>query len=82
MADYFKDLMKQGKQLLADTKTPKQLNPVVKKDKTLTNPAAGSMPGETNPHKIFVARAINEKLKAKDIVKEFQKICDSEDAKL
>lgn len=82
MGDYFKDLMKQGKQLLSDTKTPKQLQTIVKKDKMLSNPALGSMPGETNPHKIFVARAINEKLKAKDLVKEFQKICDSEDAKL
>ena len=82
MADYFKDLMSQGKQLLGDTKTPKQLQPKKKADKTLTPAAAGSMPGETDRHKIFVARAINEKLKAKDIVKEFQKICDSEDAKL
>ena len=40
MGDYFKDLMKQGKQLLADTKTPKQMHPIVKKEKTL--------PGQSN----------------------------------
>ena len=82
MGDYFKDLMKQGKQLLGDTKMPKQLQPKKKADKTLTPAAAGSIPGETDPHKILITRAINEKLKAKDLVKEFQKICDSEDAKL
>ena len=83
MSDFLKDLLASGKTFISDTKTPKQLKTVGKSDKKgIPNPAAGSMPGETDRHKIFISRAINEKLKAKDIVKEIQKICEDEDSKL
>ena len=84
MADYLKDILASGKKILADTKTPKQLKkaapPAGGKGK-IPNPAAGSGP-ETDPHKIFVKRAIQEKLKKADITKQLQKFCDDEDAKL
>lgn len=82
MSDFLKDLLASGKTFISDTKTPKQLVKAKSDKKGVANPAAGSMPGETDRHKIFISRAINEKMKAKDIVKEFQKICDDEDSKL
>ena len=84
MADYLKDILASGKKILIDTKSPKQLKkesaPAGGKGK-LTNPAAGSEP-TSDPHKIFIKRAIQEKLKKADITKQLQKFCDEEDAKL
>lgn len=81
MGDYLKEFLASGKKLLTDTKTPKQVKVVAKGTGKVTAPAAGSGP-ETDPHKIFVKRAIQEKLKKTEIVKEIQKFCDAEDAKL
>ena len=82
MSDYLKDILASGKRLLTDTKTPKQIKVVPAGGKgKLSNPAAGSAP-ESDPHKVFVKRAIQEKLKKAEIVKQLQKFCDDEDAKL
>ena len=80
MGDYLKEILTSGRQILADTKTPKQIKPVGGKGK-VPNPAAGSGP-ETDPHKIFVKRAIQEKLKKMEIKDQIQKFCDEEDKKL
>ena len=80
MADYLKDILASGKVVLADTKTPRQIKVAVGKGK-VTNPAAGSAP-ESDPHKVFVKRVIQEKLKKGEIVKQIQKFCDEEDKKL
>jgi hypothetical protein len=81
MGDYLKDFLASGKKLLTDTKTPKQIKITAKDKSKLANPAAGSGP-ETDPHKVFVKRAIDEKLKKEDIVKQIQKFCDAADALL
>ena len=83
MSDYLRDLLATGKVLLQDTKTPRAVKTATSsKGKGVTNPAAGSMPNETDPHKIFVRRAIKERLKKSDIKDQIQKFCDAEDEKL
>ena len=82
MSDFLKEFLTSGKKLLTDTKTPKQLKTVASsKGKPSRPAAAGSIP-DTDPHKVFVKRAIQEKLKKEEIVKQIQKFCDEEDAKL
>ena len=70
-----------GKVLLTDTKVRNQVQPKAGTGK-IPNPAQGTMPHETNPHKLFTARVIQEKLKKKEVVAHLQKFCDQEDAKL
>lgn len=81
---YLKDLIASGKSFILDTKTPRQIQSPTKKSekKGFQNPAAGSMTAETDPHKVFISRVINQKMKAKDIVCEIQRMCDSADALL
>lgn len=82
MSDYLKEVLASGRKILADTKTPKkQLMPEAKPGKALAPIAAGSPP-EKDPHKIFVKRAIKEKMKKAEIVEEVQKFCDEADSKL
>jgi len=81
MNETLKEFFASGKKLLTDTKTPKPPNPPSKQKGKLTAPAAGSQI-ESDPHKIFIKRAIDEKMKAVDIVKQIQKFCDAEDALL
>ena len=81
MGDYLKEFLASGKKLLTDTKTPKHKVTASSKGKPQRPAAAGSI-AETDPHKIFVKRAIQEKLKKEEVVKQIQKFCDEEDAKL
>jgi len=81
MSDYLKDVLASGKKLLTDTKAR---NKVVKKEEKpgkVPNPAAGSGP-ETDPHKIFVKRMIQERPKKSELVEEVQKFCAEADSKL
>jgi hypothetical protein len=55
--------------------------PEAKPGKTLAPVAAGSPP-EKDPHKIFVKRAIKEKMKKAELTEEIQKFCDDADSKL
>ena len=82
MSDYLKEVLSTGRVILADTKAPRKA-PIVadKKKPGLPNPAAGSGP-ETDPHKIFIKRAIKERLKKSEVVEEVQKFCDDADSKL
>lgn len=82
MSDYLKDILASGKTLLQDTKVPKQAKVTTGSKGKIPNPAAGSMPGETDPHKIFVKRAIKERLKKSEVKEEIQKFCDAADAEL
>jgi len=81
MNDYLKEFLASGKKLLTDTKAPKPPKPPSKTKGKLTSPAEGSSVG-SDPHKVFVKRAIDEKLKPAEIVKQIQKFCDAEDALL
>ena len=81
MSDYLKDILASGKKLIGDTKVPRQIQSSGGKGK-IQNPAVGSMPNETNPHKILVKRAVKEKLKKTEVKAEFQKICEAADEKL
>jgi hypothetical protein len=82
MSDYLKEVLANGRKLLTDTKTPKKYVEPEKKSGKLPNPAMGSGPLDKDPHKVFVKRAIKEKLKKHEIVEEVQKFCDSADADL
>ena len=75
-----KDLLS-GKVLLLDTKVRNQVQPKAGTGK-IPNPAQGTMPHETDPHKLFTARVIQEKLSKKEVTAHLQKFCDQEDAKL
>jgi hypothetical protein len=82
MSDYLKSVLATGRKILSDTKSPKKpLEPDAKPGKTLLPVAAGSPP-EKDPHKIFVRRAIKEKMKKSELVAEVQKFCDEADSKL
>ena len=81
MSDYLKEIMATGRVILSDTKTPKRKDVVSVKKPGIPNPAAGSGP-ETDPHKVFIKRAIKERLKKSEIVEEVQKFCDDADSKL
>ena len=80
MSDYLKDVLSTGRKILSDTKTPKKVI-VSDKKPSLPNPAAGSGP-ESDPHKVFVKRAIKERLKKSEVVELVQKFCDDADSKL
>jgi hypothetical protein len=82
MSDYLKSLLASGKVLLQDTKVPKQIKTPTGGKGKLPEPARGTMPNETDPHRIFVKRAIQERLKKIEIKQEIQKFCDAEDEKL
>lgn len=72
-SDYLKEVLSSGRAILGDTKTPK-LNKQTKPSSVQESP-------ESDPHKIFVKRAINEKPKKQDIVKEMERfIKAAEDA--
>lgn len=83
MSDYLKEVLASGRRVLSDTKQPRK--PPVQESKKpgiLPNPAAGSGPLEKDPHKVFVKRAIKEKMKKAEIVEEVQRFCDDADSKL
>jgi hypothetical protein len=82
MDKFLKEFLASGKQLVKDSKIPRQAQTKRTEKKGIPSPASGSMPDETNPHKIFVSRVINQKMKGKDIVADIQRMCDAEDSKL
>jgi hypothetical protein len=72
-SDYLKEVLSSGRAILGDTKTPKL--------KKQTKPSSVQESPESDPHKIFVKRAINEKPKKQDMVKEMERfIKAAEDA--
>jgi hypothetical protein len=73
MSAYLDDVLKAGRRILTDTKTPKL---IVKKEKV-----SGS-PTETDPHKIFIRRTIQEKPKKAVVVEEIKRFITSAEALL
>lgn len=71
MTDLLRDFLKSGKKLLDDTKAPKRMK---------KQPDLSEM--ETDPHRVFVKRTINEKPKPKDLVKELKRFIDAAEAEL
>jgi hypothetical protein len=74
MSAYLDDLLKTGRKILEDTKTPKI---VVKKGKE----TIGS-PTETDPHKVFIRRTIQEKPKKTVVVEEIKRFITAAEALL
>lgn len=74
-SDYLKDILASGRVILGDTKTAK-----LKKDEK-TKSSSLTQPPESDPHKNFVKRTINEKPSKKEVVEEMKKfIKAAEDA--
>ena len=68
MSSYLKDVLSSGRKLLTDTK---QLPSVTSKDKP--KPSSIHTPPETDPHKVFIRRAISERPKKPEMVEEIKK---------
>ena len=81
MSDILRNFLSSGKELLVDTKVRKKVVPE-KGKKTLPEPAKGSSIDSSDPHEVFVKKSIADKPKKADIVKQIQKFCREEDAKL
>lgn len=62
--------LESGRKLITDSKTPRM--PQKKKQVSLAE-ATGSAPAETDPHKIFVKRTIDEKPKKSELLKDIHK---------
>lgn len=74
-----KALMDSGRRVISDSKTPKLAQ---KKKEVSRDEALGVGPQETDPHKIFVKRTINEKPKKKDLVEDIKKFIKQAEAEL
>ena len=73
MDPLLKSLMQSGRKLLVDTKAAKA--PASKKGKAALATEA-TEPPETDPHKIFIRRAIREKPKNADMIKEIKRFIE------
>lgn len=72
MSSYLKDVLSSGRKILGDTK---QLPPPAQKGEEKGKPKPSSIhnPPETDPHKVFIKRAINERPKKGEMVEEIKK---------
>jgi len=75
MSEYLLDLQKMGKQFITDTKT-RPTKTTAKKIPSISEPA------EMDPHRAFVKRAVQEKPKKVDIVKQFKTFISAAEAEL
>lgn len=73
MSAYLNDFFKSGKKILEDTKSP-----AIKKEKA--KPPALGTPTDSDPHKVFIKRMIQERPKKKDVVEEFEKFIKAAEA--
>ena len=73
-----REFLSSGKKLLQDTKAPRRV--LEKKTKT-ADPLTGEVK-ETDPHKVFVRRTIQEKPKKAEVITEFKKFIEQAEAKL
>jgi hypothetical protein len=76
MSEALKDFLASGRKLLGDTKTPKA------KETKKQPPSVGSGPVETDPHKIFQRRTIQEKPKKSEVVEDMKKFIKQAEDKL
>lgn len=80
MSAYLNDLFKAGKTILADTKTSKKESVKVKKAEKGIPPM--DTPVESDPHKIFVKRTVQELPKKSVVIDDFKKFIDAAEAAL
>ena len=74
----FKDFLKSGKRMITDTKQPK-----VKTTAVPAKQKSDALDGiEPDPHKRFVKYCIKNKPDTKELMKEFEKFIQIEEAKL
>ena len=81
MSAYLTDLMKAGKTILEDTKTSRKQAVKVKKEDKKSIPPMDT-PVETDPHRIFVKRTIQELPKKSVVIDDFKKFIDAAEAAL
>ena len=74
MSDYLRDLNTRGCKILDDTKT--------RPTKAAPKPPAITTPPETDPHRAFVKRTIQERPKKAEVVEEIKKFIRQEEEKL
>jgi hypothetical protein len=78
MSDNLKEFLNSGKRMITDTKLPKAKTTAVPAKKK-----ADVLDGdEPNPHKRFVKNCVKNRPDAKEMVKEFEKFIEIEEAKL
>lgn len=73
-ADYLKDILSSGRAILGDTKVPKPQGK--------TKPSSVTEPPESDPHKIFIKKTINEKPPKKDVVEQLKRFCKAAEDEL
>ena len=78
MSDYLSQVLKSGRTLLKDTKTPasKEKRETVAKSKTAPTPE------DSDPHKVFIRKTISDKPKKLDVVESMMRFIKAEEAKL
>jgi hypothetical protein len=78
MDSSFKEFLSSGKRVISDTKQPK-----VKTTAVPAKKKAEALDGdETDPHRRFVKYCIRNKPDTKELIKEFEKFIEIEEAKL
>ena len=70
MSSYLKDVLSSGRKILGDTK---QLPVKDSKDKGKPKPSSIHNPPESDPHKVFIKRAISERPKKTEMIDEIKK---------
>lgn len=79
MDSTLKALMDSGRKVIADSKTPKMAQ---KKKQVSRDEALGVGPQDTDPHRVFVKRTINEKPKKAEVVKDIERFIKQAEAEL
>lgn len=75
MSDYLKNVLSNGAQLVNNTKAPK-------KAKAAPTSIEKAKVPETDPHKAFVRRCVQERPKKEDVVKELRRFIEAAEAEL
>lgn len=81
MDENLQRLFKTGRKLLVDTKARKPVTEAPKKGKIPPLGTAGSAV-ETDPHKGFIKRCIQEKPKKADMIKDIERLIQMEEERL
>lgn len=78
MSDYLTQVLKSGKTVLKDTKTPatKEKREVIAKSKTTPTPE------DSDPHKVFIKKTISDKPKKLEVVESMKRFIKAEETKL
>ena len=77
----YKAFVESGRTLLKDTKLPRKI-PAKKEKVSKVEAMTGIAPGNDNPYDVFVRKAINDKLKPKEVLEKINQFIEVEEAKL